>query len=63
MNIAGAPTQAPIRLRLQGLDPDKRYKDVATDLIYEGRTLMGAGIPLDTRNDHRALLTVFEICL
>ena len=62
MNIAGAPTQAPIRLRLQGLDPDKRYKDVATDLIYEGRTLMGAGIPLDTRNDHRALLTVFEIC-
>jgi alpha-galactosidase len=62
MNIAGAPTQAPIRLRLQGLDPDKRYKDVATDLIYEGRTLVGAGMPLDTRNDHRALLTVFEIC-
>jgi len=26
------------------------------------RTLMGAGIPLDTRKDHQGTLTVFEIC-
>jgi alpha-galactosidase len=62
MNIAGAPCQAPLRLKLQGLKPDKQYKDTATGIVYEGRTLMGAGIPLDTRKDHQGTLTVFEIC-
>jgi alpha-galactosidase len=62
MNISGAPCQAPLRLKLQGLNPDKQYKDIATGILYEGRTLMGAGIPMDTRRDHRAFLTVFEIC-
>jgi alpha-galactosidase len=62
MNIAGAPCQAPLRLKLQGLEPDKQYKGTDTGLGYEGRTLMGAGIPLDTRKDHTAWLTVFEIC-
>ena len=61
MNIAGAPCQAPLRLKLQGLDPNKQYKDTATGILYEGHTLMGAGIPMDTRCDHQALLTVFEI--
>ena len=51
-----------LRLKLQGLNPDKQYKDIATGILYEGRTLMGAGIPMDTRRDHRAFLTVFEIC-
>ena len=62
MNISGAPTQAPLRLKLQGLDPDKQYKDVATGIIYDGCALMGAGIPMDTRKDHQGTLTVFEIC-
>lgn len=62
MNISGAPCQAPLRLKLQGLRPDGRYKDVDTGAVWEGCTLMGAGIPLDTRHDHKAFLTVFEIC-
>ena len=62
LNITGAACQAPLRLKLQGLDPDRQYKDTATGAIYEGRTLMGAGIPLDTRSDHREFLTVLEIC-
>lgn len=62
MNITGTPCQAPLRLKLQGLAPDGRYKDTATGLIYEGRTLMGAGIPIDTRSDYTDFLTVFEIC-
>ena len=61
-NITGAPCQAPLRLKLQGLEPDKKYKDTASGMIYEGRTLMGAGIPMDTRRDHQAFLTVFDIC-
>ena len=60
MNIQGAPCQAPLRLKLQGLEPDQQYKDISTGIIYEGRTLMGAGIPLDTRRDHRDFLIVFE---
>ena len=62
MNITGAPCQAPLRLKLQGLDPDGQYKNIAAGITYEGRTLMGAGIPLDTRSDHMDSLTVFEIC-
>ena len=62
MNITGAPCQAPLRLKLQGLELDKQYKDVATGNIYEGRTLMGAGLPLDTRRDHQTSLTIFDIC-
>jgi alpha-galactosidase len=62
MNIVGAPCQAPLRLKLQGLEPDGHYKDTATGNVYEGRTLMGAGIPMDTRRDHQASLTIFEIC-
>jgi alpha-galactosidase len=61
MNITGTPCQAPARLKLRGLDPDGLYKDTATGQIYEGRTLMGAGIPLDTRNEYRDFLTVYEI--
>ena len=62
MNITGAPCQAPLRLKLQGLEPDKQYYDTSTGVIYEGRTLMGAGIPLDTRRDHTSTLIVFEVC-
>lgn len=62
MNIAGAPCQAPLRLRLQGLDPQLQYRDVDTGVCYEGRTLMGVGIPMDTRRDHQECLKVFEIC-
>ena len=62
MNITGAPCQAPLRLKLQGLNADEKYKDVATGIVYDGRTLMGAGIPLDTRRDHQDFLTVFEVC-
>ena len=62
MNITGTPCQAPLRLTLQGLEPDKQYKDTATGILYEGSTLMGAGIPLDTRSDYAECLTVFEIC-
>ena len=60
MNIMGAPCQAPMRLKLQGLEPDGQYKDAATGIVYEGRTLMGAGIPLDTRKDYKDFLLVFE---
>ena len=62
MNINGAPCQAPLRLKLQGLNADEKYKDIATGIVYDGRTLMGAGIPLDTRRDHQDFLTVFEVC-
>ena len=62
MNITGTPCQAPLRLKLQGLEPNGTYKDTATGIVYEGSTLMGAGIPLDTRSDHQDFLTVFEIC-
>ena len=60
MNITGAPCQAPLRLKLKGLDPDGQYKDTATGIIYEGRTLMGVGIPMDTRSDYQDFLTVYE---
>ena len=60
MNITGAPCQAPLCLKLQGLDPDGQYKDTATGITYEGRTLMGAGIPMDTRGDYRDFLVVYE---
>ncbi len=62
MNITGTPCQPPLRLKLQGLEPDRQYKDTATDIVYEGRTLMGVGIPMDTRGDYQDFLTVFEIC-
>ena len=62
MNITGAACQAPLRLKLQGLDPDGQYRDTATGAVYEGRTLMGAGIPMDTRRDHQDFLVVFDIC-
>lgn len=60
MNIAGSPNQAPMRLKLRGLAPEGQYEDMDTGKIYEGCTLMGAGIPLDTRRDHEAFLTVFQ---
>lgn len=60
MNITGAPCQAPLHLSLQGLEPDGQYKNTATGITYEGRTLMGAGIPLDTRSDHQDFLVVYE---
>ena len=53
MNITGAPCQAPLRLKLQGLEPDRQYKDTATGSVYKGRTLMAAGIPMDTRGDYQ----------
>ena len=61
MNITGTPCQAPLRLKLRGLNPDGLYRDTATGAVYEGRTLMGAGIPLDTRHEYRDFLTVYEI--
>ena len=60
MNITGAPCQAPLRLKLQGLDSDGQYKDTATGIVYEGCTLMGAGIPMDTRSDHQEFIISFE---
>ena len=60
LNITGAPCQAPMRLKLQGLEPDGQYKDPDTGIVYEGRTLMGAGIPLDTRGDYRDFVAVYE---
>jgi len=60
MNISGAPCQAPLWLKLQGLEPDGKYQDTATGIVYEGRTLMGAGIPLDTRGDYMDFFTVYE---
>lgn len=60
LNVTGAPCQAPLRLKLQGLEPDAIYKDAASGKIYEGRTLMGSGIPLDTRADCKDLLIVYE---
>lgn len=60
MNITGVPCQAPQRLRLQGLEPDGKYKDTVTGVVYEGLTLMGAGIPLDTRADYQDFLMVYE---
>ena len=62
LNIAGAPCQAPLRLKLQGLKPEMQYRDAASGVMYEGSTLMGAGIPLDTRKDHQDFLLVFEAC-
>ena len=61
MNITGTPCQAPLRLKLRGLNPDGQYRDTATGVVYEGRTLMGAGIPLDTRDEYRDFMTVYEI--
>ena len=60
LNITGAPCQAPMRLKLQGLEPDGQYKDPDTGIVYEGRTLMGAGIPMDTRGDYRDSVAVYE---
>lgn len=60
MNITGAPCQAPLRLKLQGLEPDGQYMDINSGIIYESRTLMGAGIPMDTRGDYRDFLVVYE---
>ncbi len=60
MNIAGAPNQAPVTMKLKGLDPSGRYVDCNTGAVYHGSTLMGAGIPIDTRHDHTAFLLVFD---
>jgi alpha-galactosidase len=60
MNITGAPCQAPLRLKLQGLEPDRLYKDTATGSVYEGRALMGAGIPIDTRGDYQDFFVAYE---
>lgn len=60
MNITGAPCQAPLHLKLQRLEPDGQYKDTSTGNVYEGRTLMNAGIPIDTRGDYRDFLVVYE---
>ena len=60
MNVAGAPNQAPVTMKLQGLDPSGRYVDCNTGAVYHGSTLMGAGIPIDTRHDHTAFLLVFD---
>ena len=62
MNMTGAPCQGPVRLKLQGLQPDAQYKDMATGMVYEGRTLMGVGIPIDTRGDYGEMLHIFEMC-
>ena len=61
MNITGAPCQAPLRLMLRGLDPERKYKDTTTGAIYDGCTLMRAGIPLDTRGDYQDSMKVYEI--
>ncbi|MBQ6831023.1 MAG: alpha-galactosidase [Oscillospiraceae bacterium] len=61
MNISATPCQAPLRLKLQGLLPEGRYKELSTGEVYEGRTLMGAGIPLDARGEYCDFLKVFEI--
>ena len=50
-----------MRLKLQGLSPDGCYKDISTGAVYDGRMLMGAGIPLDTRGEYCEFLKVFEI--
>ena len=35
-------------LRLRGLDPAKKYRDVATEKVYSGALLMNAGLNLNT---------------
>lgn len=60
LNVTGAPNQAPVRLKLQGLDPQAQYRDIATGNVYAGSTLLYAGIPLDTRADYKDFLLVYE---
>lgn len=60
LNVTGAPNQAPVRLKLQGLDPQAQYRDTATGNVYAGSTLLYAGIPLDTRADYKDFLLVYE---
>ena len=61
MNIYATPCQAPLRLKLQGLLPDGKYQDISTGAVYDGRMLMGAGIPMDTRDEYRDCLMVYDI--
>ena len=61
MNIYATPCQAPLRLKLQGLVPDGKYKDISTGEVYSGRMLMNAGIPLDARGEYCDFLQVYEI--
>ena len=60
LNVTGAPNQAPVRLKLQGLDSQAQYRDTATGNVYAGSTLLYAGIPLDTRADYKDFLLVYE---
>ena len=48
------------RLQLQALDADAIYSDVNTGISYEGATLMGVGIPLDTRGDTKGTVYIFQ---
>ena len=61
MNIYATPCQAPLRLKLQGLIPGGKYQDISTGAVYDGRMLMGAGIPMDTRDEYRDFLKVYKI--
>ena len=42
--VMRARVHNPLRLRLRGLDPDKRYRDSDTGEIHYGSTLMNAGL-------------------
>ncbi len=47
VSVLNHPNYKPFRLRLQGLDPKKKYKDEETGTVYGGDTLMYAGLKID----------------
>ncbi len=59
-NITGRPAYRHEFLRLQGLDPQGKYRDTETDTVYDGNALMYAGIPVNTRFDRETHIFVFE---
>ena len=59
-NVTGRPCYRHTLLRLEALVSDALYRDTETGKIWEGCTLMNAGIPISTRGDKRTQVFVFE---
>ncbi len=50
-SVLSSPNRSVIRLRLQGLEPQRRYRDLATGRVYDGSVLMGAGLIVPAMQD------------
>ena len=59
VNVLGRPNYPTRRIRLAGLDPEKRYLSSDTNEVHTGAALMNCGIIIDLNGDFKSKVIEF----